>query len=220
MYILYRLFIFNIAVIEQLINGDSMKNFKLLTVCFALLFMLVGCDVKTDNPIINSDSSNTVKPNNNNNNNNNNNTNTDKSRNNVIRFDGVKNKVFPCLDRDFSVDGMIVDDNKILLHVTNVSTEKIDTLRLSKIQLRPIKDGKPTTIRSKITNAKVVGDRLVPFELFDDIYPGESAVVKQEMPSAFTKCEDYSLAYDDMYCRYKESPHVLLNKIIDCTNTK
>lgn len=212
MHILYRLFIFNIAVIEQLINGDSMKNFKLLTVCFALLFMLVGCDVKTDNPIINSDSSNTVKPNNN--------TNTDKSRNNVIRFDGVKNKVFPCLDRDFSVDGMIVDDNKILLHVTNVSTEKIDTLRLSKIQLRPIKDGKPTTIRSKITNAKVVGDRLVPFELFDDIYPGESAVVKQEMPSAFTKCEDYSLAYDDMYCRYKESPHVLLNKIIDCTNTK
>lgn len=212
MHILYRLFIFNIAVIEQLINGDSMKNFKLLTVCFALLFMLVGCDVKTDNPIINSDSSNTVKPNNN--------TNTDKSRNNVIRFDGVKNKVFPCLDRDFSVDGMIVDDNKILLHVTNVSTEKIDTLRLSKIQLRPIKDGKPTTIRSKITNAKVVGDRLVPFELFDDIYPGESAVVKQEMPSAFTKCEDYSLAYDDMYCRYKESQHVLLNKIIDCTNTK
>lgn len=212
MHILYRLFIFNIAVIEQLINGDSMKNFKLLTVCFALLFMLVGCDVKTDNPIINSDSSNTVKPNNN--------TNTDKSRNNVIRFDGVKNKVFPCLDRDFSVDGMIVDDNKILLYVTNVSTEKIDTLRLSKIQLRPIKDGKPTTIRSKITNAKVVGDRLVPFELFDDIYPGESAVVKQEMPSAFTKCEDYSLAYDDMYCRYKESPHVLLNKIIDCTNTK
>lgn len=189
-----------------------MKNFKLLTVCFALLFMLVGCDVKTDNPIINSDSSNTVKPNNN--------TNTDKSRNNVIRFDGVKNKVFPCLDRDFSVDGMIVDDNKILLYVTNVSTEKIDTLRLSKIQLRPIKDGKPTTIRSKITNAKVVGDRLVPFELFDDIYPGESAVVKQEMPSAFTKCEDYSLAYDDMYCRYKESQHVLLNKIIDCTNTK
>lgn len=213
MHILYRLFIFNIAVIEQLINGDSMKNFKLLTVCFALLFMLVGCDVKTDNPIINSDSSNTVKPNNNN-------TNTDKSRNNVIRFDGVKNKVFPCLDRDFSVDGMIVDDNKILLHVTNVSTEKIDTLRLSKIQLRPIKDGKPTTIRSKITNAKVAGDRLVPFELFDDIYPGESAVVKQEMPSAFTKCEDYSLAYDDMYCRYKESQHVLLNKIIDCTNTK
>ena len=212
MHILYRLFIFNIAVIEQLINGDSMKNFKLLTVCFALLFMLVGCDVKTDNPIINSDSSNTVKPNNN--------TNTDKSRNNVIRFDGVKNKVFPCLDRDFSVDGMIVDDNKILLHVTNVSTEKIDTLRLSKIQLRPIKDGKPTTIRSKITNAKVAGDRLVPFELFDDIYPGESAVVKQEMPSAFTKCEDYSLAYDDMYCRYKESQHVLLNKIIDCTNTK
>lgn len=212
MHILYRLFIFNIAVIEQLINGDSMKNFKLLTVCFALLFMLVGCDVKTDNPIINSDSSNTVKPNNN--------TNTDKSRNNVIRFDGVKNKVFPCLDRDFSVDGMIVDDNKILLYVTNVSTEKIDTLRLSKIQLRPIKDGKPTTIRSKITNAKVVGDRLVPFELFDDIYPGESAVVKQEMPSAFTKCEDYSLAYDDMYCRYKESQHVLLNKIIDCTNTK
>ena len=193
-----------------------MKNFKLLTVCFALLFMLVGCDVKTDNPIIiSSDSSNTVKPNNNNNNN----TNTDKSRNNVIRFDGVKNKVFPCLDRDFSVDGMIVDDNKILLHVTNVSTEKIDTLRLSKIQLRPIKDGKPTTIRSKITNAKVVGDRLVPFELFDDIYPGESAVVTQEMPSAFTKCEDYSLAYD-VYCRYKESPHVLLNKIIDCTNTK
>ena len=217
MYILYRLFIFNIAVIEQLINGDSMKNFKLLTVCFALLFMLVGCDVKTDNPIIISDSSNTVKPNNNNNNNN---TNTDKSRNNVIRFDGVKNKVFPCLDRDFSVDGMIVDDNKILLHVTNVSTEKIATLRLSEIQLRPIKDGKPTTIRSKITSAKVVGDRLVPFELFDDIYPGESAVVKQEMPSAFTKCEDYSLAYDDMYCRYKESPHVLLNKIIDCTNTK
>ena len=212
MHILYRLFIFNIAVIEQLINGDSMKNFKLLTVCFALLFMLVGCDVKTDNPIINSDSSNTVKPNNN--------TNTDKSRNNVIRFDGVKNKVFPCLDRDFSVDGMIVDDNKILLHVTNVSTEKIDTLRLSKIQLRPIKDGKPTTIRSKITNAKVAGDRLVPFELFDDIYPGESAVVKQEMPSAFTKCEDYSLAYDDMYCRYKESQHVLLNKLIDCTNTK
>ena len=189
-----------------------MKNFKLLTVCFALLFMLVGCDVKTDNPIITSDSSNTVKPNNN--------TNTDKSRNNVIRFDGVKNKVFPCLDRDFSVDGMIVDDNYVLFHVTNVSTEKIDTLRLSKIQLRPIKDGKPTTIRSKITNAKVAGDKLVPFELFDDIYPGESAVVKQEMPSAFTKCEDYSLAYDDMYCRYKESPHVLLNKIIDCTNTK
>lgn len=212
MHILYRLFIFNIAVIEQLINGDSMKNFKLLTVCFALLFMLVGCDVKTDNPIITSDSSNTVKPNNN--------TNTDKSRNNVIRFDGVKNKVFPCLDRDFSVDGMIVDGNYVLFHVTNVSTEKIDTLRLSKIQLRPIKDGKPTTIRSKITNAKVAGDRLVPFELFDDIYPGESAVVKQEMPSAFTKCEDYSLAYDDMYCRYKESPHVLLNKIIDCTNTK
>ena len=212
MYILYRLFIFNIAVIEQLINGDSMKNFKLLTVCFALLFMLVGCDVKTDNPIITSDSSNTVKPNNN--------TNTDKSRNNVIRFDGVKNKVFPCLDRDFSVDGMIVDGNYVLFHVTNVSTEKIDTLRLSKIQLRPIKDGKPTTIRSKITNAKVAGDKLVPFELFDDIYPGESAVVKQEMPSAFTKCEDYSLAYDDIYCRYKESPHVLLNKIIDCTNTK
>lgn len=212
MHILYRLFIFSIAVIEQLINGDSMKNFKLLTVCFALLFMLVGCDVKTDNPIITSDSSNTVKPNNN--------TNTDKSRNNVIRFDGVKNKVFPCLDRDFSVDGMIVDGNYVLFHVTNVSTEKIDTLRLSKIQLRPIKDGKPTTIRSKITNAKVVGDRLVQFELFDDIYPGESAVVKQEMPSAFTKCEDYSLAYDDMYCRYKESPHVLLNKIIDCTNTK
>lgn len=212
MHILYRLFIFNIAVIEQLINGDSMKNFKLLTVCFALLFMLVGCDVKTDNPIITSDSSNTVKPNNN--------TNTDKSRNNVIRFDGVKNKVFPCLDRDFSVDGMIVDGNYVLFHVTNVSTEKIDTLRLSKIQLRPIKDGKPTTIRSKITNAKVAGDKLVPFELFDDIYPGESAVVKQEMPSAFTKCEDYSLAYDDMYCRYKESPHVLLNKIIDCTNTK
>ena len=217
MYILYRLFIFNIAVIEQLINGDSMKNFKLLTVCFALLFMLVGCDVKTDNPIITSYSSNTVKPNNNNNNNNN--TNTDKSRNNVIRFDGVKNKVFPCLDRDFSVDGMIVDGNYVLFHVTNVSTEKIDTLRLSKIQLRPIKDGKPTTIRSKITNAKVAGDKLVPFELFDDIYPGESAVVKQEMPSAFTKCEDYSLAYD-IYCRYKESPHVLLNKIIDCTNTK
>lgn len=212
MHILYRLFIFNITVIEQLINGDSMKNFKLLTVCFALLFMLVGCDVKTDNPIITSDSSNTVKPNNN--------TNTDKSRNNVIRFDGVKNKVFPCLDRDFSVDGMIVDGNYVLFHVTNVSTEKIDTLRLSKIQLRPIKDGKPTTIRSKITNAKVAGDKLVPFELFDDIYPGESAVVKQEMPSAFTKCEDYSLAYDDMYCRYKESPHVLLNKIIDCTNTK
>ena len=212
MHILYRLFIFSIAVIEQLINGDSMKNFKLLTVCFALLFMLVGCDVKTDNPIINSDSSNTVKPNNN--------TNTDKSRNNVIRFDGVKNKVFPCLDRDFSVDGMIVDGNYVLFHVTNVSTEKIDTLRLSKIQLRPIKDGKPTTIRSKITNAKVAGDRLVPFELFDDIYPGESAVVKQEMPSAFTKCEDYSLAYDDIYCRYKEYPHVLLNKIIDCTNTK
>lgn len=212
MHILYRLFIFNIAVIEQLINGDSMKNFKLLTVCFALLFMLVGCDVKTDNPIITSDSSNTVKPNNN--------TNTDKSRNNVIRFDGVKNKVFPCLDRDFSVDGMIVDGNYVLFHVTNVSTEKIDTLRLSKIQLRPIKDGKPTTIRSKITNAKVVGDKLVPFELFDDIYPGESAVVKQEMPSAFTKCEDYSLAYDDIYCRYKESKHVLLNKIIDCTNTK
>ena len=211
MHILYRLFIFNIAVIEQLINGDSMKNFKLLTVCFALLFMLVGCDVKTDNPIITSDSSNTVKPNNN--------TNTDKSRNNVIRFDGVKNKVFPCLDRDFSVDGMIVDGNYVLFHVTNVSTEKIDTLRLSKIQLRPIKDGKPTTIRSKITNAKVAGDKLVPFELFDDIYPGESAVVKQEMPSAFTKCEDYSLAYD-VYCRYKESPHVLLNKIIDCTNTK
>ena len=212
MCILYRLFIFNIAVIEQLINGDSMKNFKLLTVCFALLFMLVGCDVKTDNPIITSDSSNTVKPNNN--------TNTDKSRNNVIRFDGVKNKVFPCLDRDFSVDGMIVDGNYVLFHVTNVSTEKIDTFRLSNIQLRPIKDGKPITIRSKITNAKVVGDKLVPFELFDDIYPGESAVVKQEMPSAFTKCEDYSLAYDDMFCRYKESPHVLLNKIIDCTNTK
>ena len=212
MHILYRLFIFNIAVIEQLINGDSMKNFKLLTVCFALLFMLVGCDVKTDNPIITSDSSNTVKPNNN--------TNTDKSRNNVIRFDGVKNKVFPCLDRDFSVDGMIVDGNYVLFHVTNVSTEKIDTFRLSNIQLRPIKDGKPITIRSKITNAKVVGDKLVPFELFDDIYPGESAVVKQEMPSAFTKCEDYSLAYDDMFCRYKESPHVLLNKIIDCTNTK
>ena len=189
-----------------------MKNFKLLTVCLALLFMLVGCDVKTDNPIITSDSSNTVKPNNN--------TNTDKSRNNAIRFDGVKNKVFPCLDRDFSVDGMIVDGNYVLFHVTNVSTEKIDTLRLSKIQLRPIKDGKPTTIRSKITNAKVAGDRLVPFELFDDIYPGESAVVKQEMPSAFTKCEDYSLAYDDIYCRYKESQHVLLNKIIDCTNTK
>ena len=176
--------------------------------------MLVGCDVKTDNPIITSDSSNTVKPNNNTN------TNTDKSRNNAIRFDGVKNKVFPCLDRDFSVDGMIVDGNYVLFHVTNVSTEKIDTLRLSKIQLRPIKDGKPISIRSKITNAKVAGDRLVPFELFDDIYPGESAVVKQEMPSAFTKCEDYSLAYDDIYCRYKESPHVLLNKIIDCTNTK
>ena len=201
-----------------------MKNFKLLTVCLALLFMLVGCDVKTDNPIITSDSSNTVKPIITSDSSNtvkpNNNTNTDKSRNNAIRFDGVKNKVFPCLDRDFSVDGMIVDGNYVLFHVTNVSTEKIDTLRLSKIQLRPIKDGKPISIRSKITNAKVVGDRLVPFELFDDIYPGESAVVKQEMPSAFTKCEDYSLAYDDIYCRYKESPHVLLNKIIDCTNTK
>lgn len=190
-----------------------MSNFKLFTIFVVCLLTLFGCDVKTDNPMITSNSSSTVKANNS--------VNVDKPQaDSTIRFDSTKNKVFPCLDRDFSVDGMIVDDNKILLHVTNVSTEKIDTLRLSKIQLRPIKDGKPISIRSKITNAKVAGDRLVPFELFDDIYPGESAVVKQEMPSAFTKCEDYSLAYDDIYCRYKESPHVLLNKIIDCTNTK
>lgn len=190
-----------------------MSSFKLFTICMVCLLTLFGCDVKTDNPMITSNASSAVKANNN--------LNVDKPQtDSTIRFDSTKNRVFPCLDRDFSVDGMIVDGNKILLHVTNVSTEKIDTLRLSKIQLRPIKDGKPTTIRSKITNAKVAGDRLVPFELFDDIYPGESAVVKQEMPSAFTKCEDYSLAYDDIYCRYKESPHVLLNKIIDCTNTK
>lgn len=189
-----------------------MSNFKLFTICVVCFLTLFGCDVKTDNPMITSNSSSTVKANNS--------VNVDKPQaNSTIRFDSTKNKVFPCLDRDFSVDGIIVDDNKILFHVTNVSTEKIDTSRLSNIQLRPIKDGKPTIIRSKMTKAKVLGDKLVPFELFDDIYPGESAVVKQEMPSAFTKCEDYALAYDDMYCRYKEVPYVSLNKIITCTTT-
>lgn len=189
-----------------------MSNFKLFTICAVCLLTLFGCDVKTDNPMITGNSSSTVKANNS--------VNVDKPQaDSTIRFDSTKNKVFPCLDRDFSVDGIIVDDNKILFHVTNVSTEKIDTSRLSSIQLRPIKDGKPTIIRSEMTKAKVLGDKLVPFELFDDIYPGESAVVKQEMPSAFTKCEDYALAYDDMYCRYKEVPYVNLNKIITCTTT-
>ena len=188
-----------------------MSNFKLFTICMVFFLALFGCDVKTDNPMIISDSSSVVKANNN--------TNVDKPQaNNTIRFDSTKDKVFPCLDRDFSVDSMTVDGNKILFHVTNVSTEKIYTFKLSKIQLRLIKDGKPTATRSQMTEARVEGDKLVPLEVFDAIYPGESAVVIQEMPSAFTKCEDYVLSYD-VTCRYTEAQHVDLNKIIACTTT-
>ena len=139
--------------------------------------------------------------------------------NSELEFSSKGTKAFPCLDRNFSVDKIaVVDKNTILFKVTNVSADAIPTIRLKHIELRPIRNGQPTKVRSKFDIAKIVNDRLEVFEALDDVYPGESALVIQKMVVPFTQCEDYAIAYSKYACKYNELDYVKLSEVVDCNS--
>lgn len=189
-----------------------MNKFKLIFVFMFLSVFTISCDSKNDSPLVTSESPTTIKVQD---------QVTTKKDSDTIEFNSKSTNVFPGLDRDFSIDKIaVVDKNTILFKVTNVSTDAVSTTRLRHIELRPIKNGHPTKVRSKVDIARIVNGELEVFKTLDDIYPGESALIIQEIPIPFTQCEDYAIAYAKYACKYRELDYAKLSDVIDCNSSK
>ena len=126
-------------------------------------------------------------------------------------FPSRKHNAFTCLNRNFSFKGSLdVSGSVVAFSVTNISADAIEMFRPDSIELRPIKNGKPTNLK---------GNELVDYA---DIYPGESISISQTLPSPFTKCEDYAIVYDT-FCPFKEGltyeqepNYARLSEVFDC----
>ena len=139
----------------------------------------------------------------------------------LFSFPARKNNTFTCLNRDFSFEGNLnVSSNVVTFRVTNISADAIEMFRPDSIELRPIKNGKPTKVRSYSRFLNLLkGNELVDYA---DIYPGESISISQTLPSPFTKCEDYAIVYDT-FCPFKEGAaleqepnYARLSEVFDC----
>ena len=138
-------------------------------------------------------------------------------------FPARKNNAFTCLNRDFSFEGSLnVNSNIVSFRVTNISADAIEMFRPDSIELRPIKNGKPTKVRSNSNFFELIGNKFVDSVDAIDIYPGESKSISQRLPSPFTKCEDYAIVYDT-FCPFKEGltyeqepNYARLSEVFDC----
>ena len=136
-------------------------------------------------------------------------------------FPSRKHNAFTCLNRNFSFKGSLdVSGSVVAFSVTNISADAIEMFRPDSIELRPIKNGKPTKVRSYSRFLNLLkGNELVDYA---DIYPGESISISQTLPSPFTKCEDYAIVYDT-FCPFKEGltyeqepNYARLSEVFDC----
>lgn len=135
-------------------------------------------------------------------------------------FPSRKHNAFTCLNRNFSFKGSLdVSGSVVAFSVTNISADAIEMFRPDSIELRPIKNGKPTKVRSYSRFLNLKGNELVDYA---DIYPGESISISQTLPSPFTKCEDYAIVYDT-FCPFKEGAtleqepnYARLSEVFDC----
>ena len=141
----------------------------------------------------------------------------------LLSFPARKNNAFTCLNRDFSFEGNLnVNSNIVGFRVTNISADAIEMFRPDSIELRPIKNGKPTKVRSSSNFFELIGNKFVESVDATDIYPGESKSISQRLPSPFTKCEDYAIVYDT-FCPFKEGltyeqepNYARLSEVFDC----
>lgn len=191
---------------------NKLKSFCLMCGLMTLLF---GCDARTDNnstvasssPIAVKSNIFSVKSNGGN------------DSGFIYQSGDIDNSTFPCLNRSFAIKVMHIQGNTVTFGIVNASTEAISARRASEIELRPIKNGKPIQLRSKVVVARVNGEELIPIKLYESIYPEEKIVVTQEMPSPFTGCEDYALAYVNHTCNIGEQQFVRLGSVVDCSSS-
>ena len=141
-----------------------------------------------------------------------------------------KETAVTCLNRYFSLNSIGTIGNVVMLHITNTSRETISTYSPDFLELRPIRRGKPKAVNSKFTVYKVDGGKLKRLEvdyagnLMDegafgfDIYPGDSVVISQTMPSPFTKCDDYAIVlnFASGLCDYYYPNYIQLSMIAIC----
>ena len=138
-------------------------------------------------------------------------------------FPSRKHNAFTCLNRNFSFKGSLdVSGSVVAFSVTNISADAIEMFRPDSIELRPIKNGKPTKVRSNSNFFELIGNKFVDSVDAIDIYPGESKNISQKLPSPFTKCEDYAIVYDT-FCPFKEGAaleqepnYARLSEVFDC----
>ena len=146
---------------------------------------------------------------------------TDKK--NIVQFDSLKNNAFTYPYIDFSVNSIMISRNEVTFRITNNSADNVEIFKSDVLELRPIKNGKPTKVRSNFTVYRVDGDKLKRMKVLDgvildgtsvglNLYPGESAVITQTMPSKFTECDDYAIAYDDNI----NNKYARLSEVFDC----
>ena len=123
-----------------------------------------------------------------------------------------------CFNRYFSINSIETSGYVVMFHITNTSHTTITMFKPDFLQLLPIENGEPKDVHS-ISNFMIYkddGGKLKVLEQDDegsimdggkvglDLKPGESIFFKQTMPSPFTKCDDYAIAFN------------LVNSIILC----
>ena len=192
-----------------------------LTILFSLLLTLVGCDLKTDTQqVINTDTQQVINTDKQNNTDTQQVINTDKQNNtdNVIFLQGLKTQTFKCLNEEFNIDHISIINNSIETYITNISTESIYKVFIDDIELRPIKNGKPVKVRSNNTVMYYdqKNNKSVEFNYPYELYPGETAVIKQTMQSNITNCDDYAIFRE---C-YNGKNFDKLSNLVNCSNLK
>lgn len=193
-----------------------MNKFSLF-VFFLLLLVFVGCNQKTGTPTPLVIDTNTQQVDN-----------TDmKPR--IIELKGLKNK--PLTNGIFYSEIITIDrvtiknGNLVDIYVTNISTEDISYVFIDKVELRPIKDGKPVKVRSNkiIKFIDASSNKLTDADYGDELYPGETAVIKYTMPSSVASCDDYAIFSDYFGTSgvYRlDTKVVKLSYFVDCSNLK
>ena len=179
-----------------------MNKFSLF-VFFSLLLMLVGCDQKTDAPLVIDNNMQQV-----------NNTNM---KPHIIELKGLKTQ--PSIEwfsTKFTIDHInIVNDNSVEIYITNASDEAVGRLTIdTAIELRPIKNGKPVEVRSDKTI--MVIDQSTGHIVDGPAYPGETAIIKYTMPSSIISCGDYAI-FSKFYLR---NDFAKLSSFVDCSKLK